>query len=255
MENITRYVDADMPLTKEEISLFNMTMFSENLSGDNKEMISKIDNVIKNIATARHEIADHIAIQTKEIIKSNYNCTAKIIESNNNLITAINNLGEIFATTNNKSLEVISAGFLSLINEMNKPRNFPATYVADTLLKFAAESKVDIAQNSSTVSKPQNVIQHNSGKTSYQICHSCPGEIRTIIGKMSKSGNPCGSHFGKARKMLANSGVDTNKLIKKVSKKYKLNSNCNVWFAVAEYPEIVEKLDLLVTNSLNQKHI
>ena len=250
MEEITRYIDADTPLTKEEISLFGSLIMGKSDSTSNKEMISKINEIAKGITIARCEIADHITNQTNNIIKSNNDCAAKIIESNNNLITAINSAAEKLISANEKSLEVSSAGFISLINEMNKVRSFPASYATDTLLKYATDSKVTIAQNTPTVSKPKNVVQNSSVKTLFKTCHSCPQEIRDIIGKMSKSGKPCGTHFGKARKMLANSGVDTNKLIKKVTKKYKLNSNCNIWFAVSEYPDIVKKLDSLVSDSI-----
>ena len=252
MEEIARYIDADTPLTKEEISLFGSLIMGKenNVAYGGKEVISKIDEMSKNIAMARREITDHITIKANDIIKSNNDCTAKIIESNNNLITAINNVAEKLISANEKSLEVTSAGFISLINEMNKARSFPASYATNALLKYATDSKATIAQNTPTVSKPKNVVRNSSGKTLFKTCHSCPQEIRDIIGKMSKSGKPCGAHFGKARKMLTNSGIDTNKLIKKVTKKYKLNSNCNVWFAVSEYPDIVQKLDSLVSDSI-----
>lgn len=251
MEEIARYVDADTPLTKEEIALFgSLIMGNEDNTQSNKEITCKIDEISKNVAMARREITDHIATNAKSIIRSNNDCTARIIESNNSLIAAINNASEKLVLASEKSLGVNSAGFISLIkafHEINDSRNSSVSCAIDTLLKYANGPEPTTLQNIN--SESSCIIKSKKGsKNKY---HSCPREIRDIIGKMSKSGNPCGTHFGKARKMLTSSGVDTNKLIKKVSRKYKLNSNCNVWFAIAEYPDIVKKLDSLVSDSLS----
>lgn len=76
----------------------------------------------------------------------------------------------------------------------------------------------------------------------YKEAHSCPSEIRGIVASLSKSGKPSGPNYSKAKKILKSyEGYNIKKMIRETKKKYKIKS-CSEWFAVSQYPEVVDYL-------------
>ena len=77
---------------------------------------------------------------------------------------------------------------------------------------------------------------------SYKEAHACPAEIRGIISSLSPSGKPTGRHYNKAKDIIKTyNGYNIKKMTRETKKKYKIKS-CGEWFAISQYPELVNYL-------------
>lgn len=111
------------------------------------------------------------------------------------------------------------------------------------ILRLAFQNQINHIFFGNYKQKMNNKIsKKNRGVVTYRESHTCPVEIRNIVSSMSRSGYPAGATFRKAKDLLINvANIDTAKIKQETEKKYEISS-CNFWFAVAQYPELVETL-------------
>lgn len=104
-------------------------------------------------------------------------------------------------------------------------------------LRIAYQNQIDRICNNKIVTKSKR-----KRSVTYKESHSCPKEMLEIISGISSTGNARGRTFNKAKRILIDRcDLDTAKIIKQIKKKYNIK-DCNLWFAVSHYPELVDAL-------------
>lgn len=108
------------------------------------------------------------------------------------------------------------------------------------VLRYSFESKLDKLCYRSELAE---IKKRSSVRVTNAIASRVPEEIRTIIAGSSATGRPMGRTYSRAWKQLCVAVPNLNhaKLVKNCLKKYGI-TRCNIWFAVAQDPDLVAAL-------------
>ena len=171
----------------------------------------------------------------------------KCLEENQNKGTMHNLIYKYMKEKDGYNLDLLLKEFRTSTNNSN------ATYLdmcaASDALRLSFEKNVNNLYHKESVrrNKTNNAGKSSRKKITYTQAKRCPAEIYAIVSAMANNGNPRGTTFNKAAKILAANNVDVNKLKDKVIKKYGIK-DCSIWFALSHYPAAVEVLRNAVAN-------
>lgn len=110
------------------------------------------------------------------------------------------------------------------------------------LKKNDGTTNTDSTTNSDGTTNTDGACVPSTHHVSYNIANSCPPVISDIVKLMSGSSRPGGRAYSRAKKIInATSTITIDEMVNSTKHKYNLKS-CNIWFAVANFPEVVDLL-------------
>lgn len=117
-------------------------------------------------------------------------------------------------------------------------------------LRLSVEKRINniyhkriVDKKSNAITDTNNIIPKN--KTSFSEYRRCPADIKLLIKKITRSNRPSGVQYKKILDMiLSEAGLTKTEIIDDVCRNL-VASNCNVWYAVSKYPNLVNALQEL----------
>ena len=101
-----------------------------------------------------------------------------------------------------------------------------------------------VVENLEAENKTNAVKKHtyHRGDVTYDQAHTIPAEVRDMVKRLAKKDSVGPATYHSAKKFLVDEcHVDIPKLVDETVKKYNISS-CNMWFAVGQYPEVLNML-------------
>lgn len=265
------------PLTTEEITGL-ATCFAGALV--DKEMKEELFAFMKNISTTFRDIQIQQREKADEIIHAINDMTVaqkeltKIIgtlqfNNDNNEISQSTHLNDIerkeWITKTKKKVDALRKVYNSNYQDVynNIYNRMKSEFAHDVYSLFRSSKYNSIIEMCSysdelmnamdkcidTIAPSNNIKRKNSVRSTTdaidkRMTTKCPANVANAISMNGKA--PKGRSFQKAHRILA-SYFDVDKMMFETKNKYGIK-NCSIWFAISQYPDVVNKLERIYKN-------